>query len=56
MTCSNKDCVKHTEKSHVQGCITSGVGACKDWIHNHQCWTKEDMELLRKVLSNYENR
>ena len=50
----NKDCIKHTPASHIPSCGKSGSLACKDVLHNRLCWTKEENELLIKVLEQYE--
>jgi len=52
--CDNKECVKHTPETHLPTCPKSGKNKCKDYLHIKECWTKEEWELLKKCLSNYE--
>ena len=36
-------------------CQTSGANACKDFIHLKTCWSKDDLDLMGRILQNYIN-
>ena len=42
-----------TKIEHNQTCVKSGKNACSDFIHCKEEWTKNNCELLCKVLENY---
>lgn len=47
------ECVKHTIKAHNAGCPGKDGNKCQDVIHTKTCWSKQDLELLEKILDNY---
>lgn len=50
--CENANCVSHTPVVHGDTCQKSGKNKCKDYLHNKECWTKEDVRLLISALDN----
>lgn len=49
--CKNKDCVKHMPVMHGR----ESKDGCHDYLHNKTCFSKDDLELLSRVLENYIN-
>ena len=42
-----------TPIEHIPTCIKSGAQACKDYIHTKQNWTRNDLDLMAQIISNY---
>lgn len=51
MTCNNKNCVKHLSVVHGN-CILTGTNRCRDLIHNRECHTQDDLDILKMGVEN----
>jgi len=44
-----------TPEMHTPTCPKSGKEVCRDVLHRKTDWTREDLNLLSKILDNYLN-
>ena len=52
--CNEKNCVYDTPIEHGPTCPKSGINTCKDMLHRKEHWTKEDKQLLAKIVKQYQ--
>ena len=45
--------ILQTPVVHNPTCPTSGAYTCQDYMHRKENWTREDLNLLIKILDNY---